>query len=140
MVGNIEKKFFFAPEEPIVLNLEINNLEVWVKTNKSEIIGFAKVLLVTKDNGEMECELTHFETSLQNNMVVARLMLSGILLIAENYKAKKIYASPHPVDFKVKEENVLSVDVYKTYQKLGFHFNKEDADITAPNQEMILII
>ncbi len=140
MAENVKETFVVVPGDHIALNMEIDNLEVWVKTIEGKRVGFAKVLPVFKDNGETECELTHFETSVQSNMVVARMMFSGILLIAENYKAKKIYASPHTVDFKVKEENVLSVDVYKTYQKLGFKFYKDDADITVPNQILFLII
>ena len=49
---NVEKEPAYISKEGIVLILEVDGLEVRVKTNEGVEVGFAKVILIPMDTGE----------------------------------------------------------------------------------------
>jgi GNAT superfamily N-acetyltransferase len=146
MVEIKERMSVVVSGETIWLNeyVDAERLEVLVKTDDGKIAGVAKITPVAPEKMEEVCTLTLFETSLQKKGIGGK-MLSEVVEIAKNKNAMKIYVLPVPcelqiVDFRIEEGKVLSRDeLYEIYQKLGFEFCGEDADISF-TRKMVLKI
>ena len=140
---NLEKKPSFISEEPIVLNVDIDRLEVRVKKEGVEV-GFAKVLRPAMDDGKKSCKIEYFEKYLPISGI-GRMMLSEMITIAKNSGATRIVVYPNPVDLQIEEMPPLTIDaLYTIYEKLGFKFDggKADSEIdrNVTNNKMYLEI
>jgi hypothetical protein len=125
-----ESRVTFVSGKPIMFNIEVDKSGVSVKLDGGPELGYAKIVqFMEKD--EKVYQLTHFVTFSQNKAIV-RMLLSGILLLAESNNVKRIDAYPQPDDLQVKEAN----DAYDIFKNLGFEFFNEQAETKIRNKRM----